>query len=153
MAADRTADRTAEPRPATVPGRAGGSLQRAVQAAIAAIATAQLFLAIPPILGYGFDIHTSHELGSFDATIAIGFLFAAYRPRLAGAYTPIALVLAVCLATTSGWDITHHHVTLTHELTSHLATIVEAGLIWALARITSPPDRRRTAPRPTTART
>jgi hypothetical protein len=88
-------------------------------------------------------------MGSLDAAVAVGFLLAAFQPRLARAYTPIAVVLAVCLAATSGWDIAHHHVTLAHELAGHLATIAQAGLLWALARLTS----RHGAPPPAQAKT
>jgi predicted anti-sigma-YlaC factor YlaD len=155
VAADQAA-RTATPTssaatPARKAARLAGSLQNALRAAVAGIASIQLVLAISDLLGGGFDTHTSHEMGSLDVAVAVGFLLAAFQPRLARAYTPIAVVLAICLAATSGWDVAHHHVTLAHELTSHLATIAQAGLLSALARLTS----RHGAPpmaRPDTAR-
>jgi predicted anti-sigma-YlaC factor YlaD len=122
--------------------RLAGVTQRAVQGAVAVIAGMQLALALPAMLGG--DIHANREMGSLDAAVAVGFLIAAFKPRLARAYTPIAVVLAGCLALTSGWDVAHHHVTLVHELTGHLATVAQAVLLCTLAWLTS----RRSAPPP-----
>src|SRR5437762_1654163 len=61
--------------------------------------------------------------------------------QLTRAYTPIAVVLAVCLTATSGLDIGEHRVTVLHEIGGHWGTIIQAGLIFALGRLHSPSPR------------
>jgi predicted anti-sigma-YlaC factor YlaD len=119
------------------PGRQ--ALVRLLQAAVAAVAAMQLLVIMPVMLGIGADEHASHEVGAFEAAMAVAFLLTAFQPRLARAYTPIAIVLALCLAATSGLDIGEHRVTVLHELGGHFGTIIQAGLILALGRVYSPP--------------
>jgi len=111
------------------------ALQRLIQAAVAAFAAMELSLALPVMFGFSEDHHTTHEVGAFAAAVAVAFLIAAFQPRLARAYTPIAIVLAVCLSATSGLDIGEHRVTIIHEIGGHFGTIAQAALIWALGRL------------------
>lgn len=149
VAADRAADRAAAAekaiaeRPAP-PGRviAGRqAVQRLLQAAVAAIAAMELLVIMPVMLGLNANEHASHEVGAFAAAVAVAFLLAAFQPKLARAYTPIAVVLAVCLTATSGLDIGEHRVTVLHEIGGHWGTIIQAGLIFALGRLYSPSPR------------
>jgi predicted anti-sigma-YlaC factor YlaD len=114
------------------------ALQRLLQAAVAAIAAMELLVVLPVMLGVSADEHTSHEVGAFAAAVAVAFLLAAFQPRLARAYTPIAIVLAVCLTGTSGLDIGEHRVTVLHEVGGHWGTIIQAALIFALGRLYPP---------------
>jgi hypothetical protein len=66
--------------------------------------------------------------------VAVGFLLAAYRPQRALAYVPLAVVLAGCLALTSGVDMSRGVTVPSHEV-GHLVAVVQAGLLWALGRI------------------
>jgi predicted anti-sigma-YlaC factor YlaD len=114
------------------------AIQRLLQAAVAAIAAMELLVVMPVMLGIDTDEHANHEVGAFAAAVAAAFLLAAFQPRLARAYTPIAVVLAVCLTATSGLDIGEHRVTVLHEIGGHWGTIIQAGLIFALGRLHSP---------------
>jgi predicted anti-sigma-YlaC factor YlaD len=104
----------------------------ALRLAIGLVAAVQLLLAMPGVLGLA-GAHASHEAASFDAALAIAFLLAAYRPGLARAYTPVALVLAGCLAITGALDVAGGRASLAHEV-AHLVAVAQAGLMWALAR-------------------
>jgi predicted anti-sigma-YlaC factor YlaD len=123
-------------RAAVAPGRQ--ALLRVMQAAVAAIAAMQLLVVLPVMLGVSADEHATHETGAFAAAVAVAFLLAAFQPRLARAYTPIAVVLAVCLAGTSGLDIGEHRVTFLHEIAGHYGTLIQAALIFALGRLSQP---------------
>jgi predicted anti-sigma-YlaC factor YlaD len=111
------------------------SAQRLIQAAVAAFAAMELSLALPVMFGFSADHHATHEMGAFAAAVAVAFLIAAFQPRLARAYTPIAIVLAVCLSATSGLDIGEHRVTILHEIGGHFGTIAQAALIFTLGRL------------------
>jgi predicted anti-sigma-YlaC factor YlaD len=134
----------AEPQPtprvrrAIAPGRQ--ALQRLLQAAVAFIAAMELIVVLPVMLGISADSHATHEVGAFAAAVAVAFLLAAFQPRLARAYTPIAIVLAICLVGTSGLDIGEHRVTVLHEVFGHFGTLIQAALIWALGRLHSSSD-------------
>ncbi|HET6212152.1 MAG TPA: zf-HC2 domain-containing protein [Micromonosporaceae bacterium] len=110
--------------------------QRILRVAVAAAAAVQLVLALPVLLG-GFGLtgnpHAGREMASFDIALAVGFALAAYRPRRARAFLPVAVVLAGCLAITSGVDVANASTALVHEV-RHLAAVVQAGLLWALGR-------------------
>jgi predicted anti-sigma-YlaC factor YlaD len=106
--------------------------------AVALAAIVQLALALPTLIGsfLGTELgpHAGREMASFDIAVAVGFLFAAWRPVRARAYVPVALVLAGCLAATSGIDVLRGVTGITHEM-GHLVTVVQAGLLWALGRV------------------
>jgi predicted anti-sigma-YlaC factor YlaD len=109
--------------------------RRALQLATVAAAAAQLVLAMPGLLGaagFGPTQHSGHERASLDAALAVGFLLAGLRPALARAFTPVAMVLALCLTLTSGLDVLFQRVTLGHEAT-HLVVLAQAALVWALS--------------------
>ncbi|HZE37509.1 MAG TPA: hypothetical protein VE172_01745, partial [Stackebrandtia sp.] len=60
-------------------------------------------------------------------------LLAAIRPERARAFVPVALVLALCLAATSGVDLIRGATGLADE-SGHLVALVQAGLLCALGR-------------------
>jgi predicted anti-sigma-YlaC factor YlaD len=105
-----------------------------LRVAVAVAAVVQLALAVPTFLS---TQHTGREMASFDIAVAVGFLLAAYRPARARAFVPVALVLAVCLAVSSGIDISRGVTTVGHEF-GHLVAVVQAGLLWALGRSRTP---------------
>ncbi|MCI4064603.1 zf-HC2 domain-containing protein [Micromonospora sp. R77] len=118
--------------------------RQVLRVAVAVAAVAQLAVALPILLaglGVDADPHTSREMASFDAALAVGFALAAWRPERARAFLPVALVLAVCLAGTSAVDIANSTTAMVHEV-GHLAAVVQAGLLWALGRTSGDPDRR-----------
>ncbi|MFE9691435.1 zf-HC2 domain-containing protein [Micromonospora sp. NPDC005806] len=137
VAADRAAAR--DGAAATVRAR-----RQVLRVAVAVAAVAQLAVALPILLaglGVEADPHTSREMASFDAALAVGFALAAWRPERARAFLPVALVLAVCLAATSVVDVAASTTAVVHEL-GHLAAVVQAGLLWALGRVSGEPERR-----------
>ncbi|MFC4145673.1 zf-HC2 domain-containing protein [Micromonospora mangrovi] len=118
--------------------------RQVLRVAVAVAAVAQLAVALPILLaglGVDADPHTSREMASFDAALAVGFALAAWRPERARAFLPVALVLAVCLAGTSAVDIANSTTALVHEV-GHLAAVVQAALLWALGRVSGERERR-----------
>jgi predicted anti-sigma-YlaC factor YlaD len=111
--------------------------RQVLRLAVAAAALAQLALALPTLAGTFLTAevgpHTGREMASFDVAVAVGFLLAAWRPARARAFVPVALVLATCLAITSGIDIVRGVTSFTNEF-GHLVAVVQAGLLWALGR-------------------
>jgi predicted anti-sigma-YlaC factor YlaD len=117
-------------------GAAVAARRQVLRLAVAGFAVAQLLAAIPALLasiGIAPLTHLDHELGAFDATVAVVFLLAAWRPRLAWAYAPLACSLGLLLGVTSGLDIARGATTIGHE-TGHLAVVIQAVLLWQLAR-------------------
>jgi predicted anti-sigma-YlaC factor YlaD len=110
-----------------------------LRVAVAAAAAVQLALALPSLFGAaagtaGAGLHATREMASFDVAVAVGFVLAAWRPRRAMAFVPVAFVLAGCLAGTSVVDVVHGVTGVGHEVV-HLVVMVQAGLLWALGRV------------------
>jgi predicted anti-sigma-YlaC factor YlaD len=115
---------------------------------LVAIAAGQLVLAVPALLGSGGDAHNhaahfAHELGAWDVALAVGFVFAAWRPLRAVGLFPFAVALAVGLAATAIADVIHGKATAITEAT-HVLALVGAGLLWSLVRGRSPARERHT---------
>lgn len=122
----------------TAPAPVLASHRRILRIAIAATAVAQLILAVMLLLdslGVGgvTAAHVSRERAAFDVAVAVGFLLAARYPERARAFVPVAVVLALGLAVTSGIDVANATTTVANE-TSHLVTALQAALLWALGR-------------------
>lgn len=80
----------------------------ATRIALALIALVQLALSGPGlILGHDHTapIHVAHEVGSFDAALALGLLLAAIRPRLASGMLPLVAAITGLLLLTAGSDV------------------------------------------------
>ncbi|MGH3715544.1 MAG: zf-HC2 domain-containing protein [Micromonosporaceae bacterium] len=142
-------------RAASGAGRSGGrpaaarwpGWRTALRIAVALAAVLQLGLALPELLfGAAGELHTHREGASFDVAIAVGFLLAARYPERARALMPVAAVLAVALALTTGIDLANGATTVLHEV-GHALVILQAGLLWALGRTGRPAvlDAGRTA--------
>ncbi len=126
--AERDADREAAQRERRRRGRI-------LQVALVLSAVVQLALAIPELFT---GAHVGREAASFDIALAVGFVLAAWRPERAGAFVPVAFVLAGCLILTSIFDISRGVAVPTHEI-SHVAALAQAGLLLALSRRTPSP--------------
>jgi predicted anti-sigma-YlaC factor YlaD len=100
--------------------------------ALVAAAAAQICLAVPFLL-FGHDRtapqHVAHEMGSFDAALAVGFLVAAWRPARALGMRALLGVAAVLLVVTAVADLVAGRTTLLDEA-PHLVAV--AG--WLLVR-------------------
>jgi predicted anti-sigma-YlaC factor YlaD len=102
--------------------------------ALAASAVAQLLLGLPLLFsGVGDTVHVSREMASFDVAIAVGYLFAVWRPARAAALVPVAVALSICLLVTSTLDVANDGAVVAHEV-GHLLAVLQAGLLWALGR-------------------
>jgi predicted anti-sigma-YlaC factor YlaD len=108
--------------------------RQVLRLALAVSAVAQLLLGLPVLFaGAGEAVHVSREMASFDVAIAVGYLFAAWRPVRAAALVPVAVALSVCLLVTSTLDVANNGAVLAHEI-GHLLAVFQAGLLWALGR-------------------
>jgi predicted anti-sigma-YlaC factor YlaD len=116
-----------------------------VRIALVGVAVAQLGLAVPGLL-YGSDegapIHIAHEVGSWSLALAVGFLFAAWRPLRAVGMLPFVGALAAGLLFTAGLDLAHGKALALDE-SSHLLELVGTGLLWLLVH---PRARRELVP-------
>ena len=116
-----------------------------VRIALVLVAVAQLALAVPGLL-YGTDegapIHVAHEAGSWSLALAVGFLFAAWRPLRAVGMLPFVGALAAGLLFTAGLDLVHGKALALDE-SSHLLELVGTGLLWLLVH---PRARRELVP-------
>ncbi len=112
-----------------------------VRVALVGVALAQLAFAVPTLL-FGTDegapVHIAHEVGAWDLALAVGFLFAAWRPLRAVGMLPFVAALSAGLLLTAVIDIANGKTPALLELT-HLLELVGALLLW---RLTSPRPRR-----------
>ena len=112
-----------------------------VRLALVAVGIAQLVLAVPGLL-FGSDegapIHIAHEAGAWDLALAVGFIFAAWRPLRAVGMLPFAGALAAGLLLTAAIDIYNHRTPALTE-TTHLLELLGAVLLYVL---TAPRPRR-----------
>lgn len=101
---------------------------------LVAVAIAQLALAVPGLI-YGTDegapIHIAHEVGAWDLALAVGFLFAAWRPLRAIGLLPFAAVLSGGLILTAIVDVAHGRAIALTEST-HLLELIGTALLYLL---------------------
>jgi predicted anti-sigma-YlaC factor YlaD len=110
---------------------------RALRIGLAVLAVMQLAMASYDLFLGGS--HTLHELGSFDAALAVGFLCAAWRPVRAYGMLPLMGALVAGLGVTTAIDITEGHAVAFTE-SSHLYELAGFALLWILARAAARPD-------------
>jgi predicted anti-sigma-YlaC factor YlaD len=101
---------------------------------LVAVAIAQLALAVPTLI-YGSDegapVHIAHEVGAWDLALAVGFLFAAWRPLRAIGMLPFAAVLSAGLILTAIVDVAHGRAIALTE-TTHLLELIGTALLYLL---------------------
>ena len=136
--------RAAEP----VPDLVGAVLARAdtprrrqpewARYALFAVALTQLVLALPLVLfgqDLGASVHVARELGSWDVALAIGLLYAVWRPDKASGLLPFAAALAGTMAVTAGLDVLSGRQSVLSE-SHHVLELVGLALLVVLARPT-----------------
>lgn len=102
------------------------------RAALAAVAVAQMVWVTLPALVFGdrgAPIHVSHEMGSFDMAVAVGFLVAAWRPGRAQGMRALLGAAALLLVATAVLDLAQGRTSVGDEA-PHL--LVVGG--WLLLR-------------------
>lgn len=113
-----------------------------VQVALAAVAAAQLAVAVPSLLlghdGFAPE-HVAHELGAFTVALAVGFASAAYRPRLATGMVPIVGIVAGLLVVTAWLDAALDNTTISSEW-PHLLEVAGFLLLLRLAYLSNDRD-------------
>jgi predicted anti-sigma-YlaC factor YlaD len=142
-------------RPAeTVPDLAPTILARAhppnagrgewIRTALAAVALTELVLSVPALFGVdaGATVHVARHVGSLSAALAVGLLYAAWKPVRAYGLLPITLALAACLLVTSAVDVVNGRVGALGEA-HHVLDLVAVVLLWALAGWPLPRARSR----------
>jgi len=111
------------------------------------VGAGQLALAVPGLV-FGSDdgapLHVAHEMGSWDLALAVGFLFAAWRPLRAVGLLPFVAVLSACLGLTAVIDLVQGRAVAVLEI-SHLLEIIGTVLLWLLVhpRARRAPDHER----------
>jgi predicted anti-sigma-YlaC factor YlaD len=103
---------------------------------LALIGLVQLAVALPAlILGddAGLPVHTARHLGSFTAALAVGFLFAAWRPERASGLLPVATALVAFVVGTTVLDVVTGQTAAFGE-TGHVTEIVGLVITWMLTR-------------------
>ncbi len=104
--------------------------------ALAFIAVVQIAIAVPALLlgsDAGLPVHTARHLGSFSIALAVGFLFAAWRPSRVSGLFPVAAALVACLLVTSIIDLANGRASAAHEL-SHVTELLGLALLWLISR-------------------
>jgi predicted anti-sigma-YlaC factor YlaD len=112
-----------------------------VRVGLVMVAVAQLLLAVPGLLfgdDEGAPIHVAHEVGAWDLALAVGFLFAAWRPLRAVGMLPFVGALSAGLLLTAVIDVAHGRQPVLTE-TTHLLELAGTVLLWLLM---SPRPRR-----------
>jgi predicted anti-sigma-YlaC factor YlaD len=104
--------------------------------ALGSLAFIQLFFSAPALLGFDPQgpVHALREVGSFDLALAVGFLFAAWRPERALGLLPVAAALVACLALTSVIDLAEGRAAALSE-SVHLLDVVGLWLVWQQSRV------------------
>lgn len=117
--------------------RAAARRRRAIvtRSALALIAVVQLALSVPGLI-FGHDhtapIHVAHEVGSFEAALALGLLLATLWPRLAAGMVPLVAAITGLLLLTAGSDVAAGRTTAAIEW-PHLLDLTGALLLLRLA--------------------
>jgi predicted anti-sigma-YlaC factor YlaD len=113
-----------------------GDTQRALRVILAALALVQIAVAVPAlVLGNdaGLPVHTARHLGSFDVALAVGFLFAAWRPSRIPGLLPVAFALVACLVGSSMLDVFAGNTAALSEA-HHVTDFAGLVVLWLLSR-------------------
>jgi predicted anti-sigma-YlaC factor YlaD len=103
---------------------------------LALIALVQIGLGLPALLfgtDAGLPVHAARHLGSFDIALAVGFLFAAWRPSRVKGLFPVAIALVICLFVTSVIDVASGRTAAVGEL-AHATELAGLALLWLVGR-------------------
>jgi len=95
----------------------------------------QLAIAAPALVGvdHGMAAHDARHLGSFTAALAVGFLFAAWRPTRVSGLLPVVAVLVALVVGTSIIDVASGRAAAGSEA-GHVTEIIGLAAAWLLTR-------------------
>jgi predicted anti-sigma-YlaC factor YlaD len=112
--------------------------------ALLVVGLTELTLALPAlILGEdaGAPIHVARHVGSMSVALAVGLVYAAWRPVRAFGLLPIAGALAACMVVTAVLDLADGRVAPLGEA-HHVLDVAGLLLLWLLAGAPRPYGRR-----------
>ena len=116
-----------------------GTYARVARLALVAIAVAEVVAAVPGLFGAtgsASSLHAVHEAGSFDLALAVGFLFAAFRPSFAKGMLPLVVAMVVTLGAVTVSDVVSSHAGWGGE-SVHLLALLGVPMLWLAARAPS----------------
>ena len=115
--------------------------------ALAAVALTELILAGPALLGHdtGATVHLARHIGALTAALALGYLYAAWRPVRAFGLLPIAGALAATMTVTAFLDVVQGRTRAIGE-SGHVLDVAALLLLWMLAGRPGWPVPRRVTP-------
>ena len=119
--------------------------ERALRATLAIVAGVMIVAALPAlVLGddAGLPVHAARHVGSFDLALAVGFLFAAWRPSRISGLLPVVTALVACLLGTSVLDVLDGRTGALTEA-QHVIEVVGLAAAWLLAHPLRPRRRAR----------
>ncbi len=90
----------------------------------------------------GAEAHLSRHLGAFGVALAIGFLYAAWRPHRSFGLLPFTAALVATMAASAIFDLLDGGRSALAEST-HVAELIGLTLLWMLAGSPGWPDRSR----------
>ena len=104
---------------------------------LVALGVIQIAVAVPALLGSdaGLPVHTARHLGSFDVAIAVGFLFAAWKPSRISGMLPVLGALAVCLVISALLDVAAGNTAALSE-SHHITDFAGLLVMWLIGRET-----------------
>ena len=123
--------------------RAHPARERVLRVILVAVGLMLIVAAVPAlVLGDDADlpVHAARHLGSFDLALAVGFLFAAWRPSRIPGLLPVVAALVACLVGTSVLDVLDGHTGALTE-TQHVVDVAGLAAAWLLAHPLRPPAR------------
>ena len=103
---------------------------------LAVLALVQIGVAVPALLlGSDADlpVHAARHLGSFDIAVAVGFLFAAWRPARIPGLLPVVAALVACLVASSLLDVAAGNTGALGEA-HHATEFAGLAVLWLLGR-------------------
>lgn len=99
-------------------------------------AAMQVGIALPALVfgaDAGLPVHVARHLGSFDVAIAVGFMYAAWKPARVGGLLPVLATLAACLVATSAFDVLRGNTAVLSE-SHHAIDLFGVVAVWMLSR-------------------
>jgi predicted anti-sigma-YlaC factor YlaD len=128
--------------------RAHPAHERALRLTLGLVAAVMIVAALPAlVLGddAGLPVHAARHVGSFDLALAVGFLFAAWRPSRVAGLLPVVTALVACLVGTSLLDVLDGRTGALGE-TQHAVEVVGLAAAWLLAHPLRPRRRAGLSP-------
>ncbi len=110
--------------------------QLALRWILAILAFVQIGVAVPALLlgsDAGLPVHAARHLGSFDIAVAVGFLFAAWRPARIPGLLPVVAALVACLVGSSLLDVIAGNTGALGEA-HHATDFAGLAVLWLLSR-------------------